>query len=156
MKIRNYYFWIAAIASIAIDIITKQSVVRNLHLLQTFPLIPNVLHFTYIRNNGAAFSLFQGHEWLRWLSLIVSLILIAIGIFRSFSNIWEQVGFGLILAGAAGNGIDRLFFGSVVDFIDIRLINFAVFNWADASINIGIICLLINSFFDRSPRSNSR
>jgi signal peptidase II len=156
MKIRNYYFWTAAIASITIDIITKQAVVRNLHLLQTFPLIPNVLHFTYIRNNGAAFSLFQGHEWLRWLSLIVSLILIAIGIFRSFSNIWEQVGFGLILAGAAGNGIDRLFFGSVVDFIDIRLINFAVFNWADASINIGIICLLINSFFDRSPRSNSR
>jgi signal peptidase II len=156
MKIRNYYFWTAAIASITIDIITKQAVVRNLHLLQTFPLIPNVLHFTYIRNNGAAFSLFQGHEWLRWLSLIVSLILIAIGIFRSFSNIWEQVGFGLILAGAAGNGIDRLFFGSVVDFIDIRLINFAVFNWADASINIGIICLLINSFFDRSPRANSR
>ncbi len=156
MKFRNYYFWIAAIGSISIDILSKQAVVRHLQLLQTFPLIPNVLHFTYIRNTGAAFSLFQGHEWLRWLSLVVSLILIVIGLLRSFGNIWEQLGFGLILAGAAGNGIDRLFFGSVVDFIDIRLISFAIFNWADVSINLGIICLLIYSFFDRSPRSNSR
>ena len=156
MKFRNHYFWIAAIGSISIDILSKQAVVRHLQLLQTFPLIPNILHFTYIRNNGAAFSLFQGHEWLRWLSLVVSLVLIAIGLLRSFSNIWEQLGFGLILAGAAGNGIDRLFFGSVVDFIDVKLINFAVFNWADVSINLGIICLLIYSFVDRSPRSNSR
>jgi signal peptidase II len=53
----------------------------------------------------------------------------------------------LILAGAAGNGIDRLFFGgSVTDFIDLRLINFAVFNWADVSINLGVACLLIYSF----------
>jgi signal peptidase II len=156
MKFRNYYFWIAAIASVTIDILSKQAVVRNLQLNQPLPLIPNVLNFTYIRNTGAAFSMFQGHEWLKWLSLVVTLVLISIGIVRSFSSIWEQVGLGLILAGAAGNGIDRLFFGSVVDFIDIRLINFAVFNWADASINIGIACLLIHNLFDRSPRANSR
>ncbi len=156
MKFRNYYFWIAAIASITIDILSKQAVVRNLQLQQPFPLIPNVLNFTYIRNTGAAFSLFQGHEWLKWLSLLVTLVLIAIGIVKAFSSIWEQVGLGLILAGAAGNGIDRFFFGSVVDFIDIRLINFAIFNWADASINIGIACLLIHNLVDRSPRANSR
>jgi signal peptidase II len=156
MKFKNYYFWIAAIASITIDILSKQAVVRNLQLQQPLPLIPNVLNFTYIRNTGAAFSLFQGHEWLKWLSLVVTLVLISIGLVKSFSSIWEQVGLGLILAGAAGNGIDRLFFGSVVDFIDIRLINFAIFNWADASINIGIACLLIHNFFDRSPRANSR
>lgn len=156
MKFRNYYFWIAAIVSILIDIFSKQAVVHKLRLLETFPIIPHVLHFTYIRNTGAAFSLFQGHEWLKWLSLIVSLALIAIGVFKSLPNIWEQVGFGLILAGAAGNGIDRIFFGSVVDFIDIRLINFAIFNWADVSINLGIICLLFHSFLGRNPRSISR
>ena len=156
MIFKNYYFWIAAIANILIDIFTKQAIVHNFQLLQTLPLIPNIFHFTYIRNNGAAFSLFQGHEWLRWLSLIVSLGLVAIGIFRKFTNIWEQVGFGLILAGAAGNGIDRLFYGSVVDFIDIRLINFAIFNWADVSINLGIICLVIHAITDLSHSSNSR
>jgi signal peptidase II len=155
MQVRNYYLWIAAIVSLTIDIVSKQAIVRNFQLMQSVPLVPNVLHFTYIRNTGAAFSLFQGHDWLRWLSLVVSLTLIAIGLFKSFNNIWEQLGLGFILAGAAGNGIDRLFFGSVVDFIDVRLINFAIFNWADVSINLGIICLLIYTFFYQ-PRSSSR
>jgi signal peptidase II len=156
MNIKNPYFWIAAIISILLDIFSKQAIVHNLQAMQTVPLIPNVLHFTYIRNTGAAFSLFQGQDWLRWLSLIVSLALVAIGIFKYFPNIWEQLGLGFILAGAAGNGIDRLFYGSVVDFIDLRLINFAIFNWADVSINLGIICLLIHTFFDRSQRPNPR
>ncbi len=156
MNIKNPYFWVAAIISILLDIFSKQAIVHNLQAMQTVPLIPNVLHFTYIRNTGAAFSLFQGQDWLRWLSSIVSLALVAIGIFKYFPNIWEQLGLGFILAGAAGNGIDRLFFGSVVDFVDLRLINFAIFNWADVSINLGIICLLIHTFFDRSQRANPR
>jgi signal peptidase II len=156
MKIRNHYFWIVAIGSIVVDIISKRAVVHNLQIMQTIPIVPNVFHFTYIRNTGAAFSLFQGQEWLRWLSLIVSLVLITIGLFKSFNNIWEQLGFGFILAGAAGNGLDRLFFGSVVDFFDLRLINFAIFNWADVSINLGIICLLIHTFFHQPPKPNAR
>ena len=157
MKIRNYYFWVAAIGNVIIDIISKRAIVENLQVERTsIPIIPNIFHFTYIRNYGAAFSMLEGSLWLGWLSLIVSIILIAIGIFRNFNNIWEQVGFGLILAGAAGNGIDRLFFGgSVVDFIDLRIINFAIFNWADISINVGVICLLIHSFIDR-PQANRR
>lgn len=175
MKIRNRYFWMVAIVSTIIDILTKQEIVRMFDLnnkqeivrffsitLQqaiiyspipnpqkippTLPLIPNVFHFTYIRNSGAAFSFLEGHGggWLAFFSLLVSTILIVIGITKTFGNIWEQLGFGLILAGAAGNGIDRLFFGgSVADFIDLRLIRFAIFNWADISINLGIACLLI-------------
>jgi signal peptidase II len=151
MKIRNYYFWLAAIVNIIVDIASKRAIVELLRVERTsIPLIPNIFHLTYIRNHGAAFSILEGNPLLRWLSLIVSLILIAIAIFRTFDNIWEQLGFGLILAGAVGNGIDRLFFdGSVVDFIDLRIINFAIFNWADVSINAGIICLLIHSFIDR-------
>ena len=157
MKIRNYYFWVAAIGNVTIDILSKRAIVENLRVERTsIPIIPNIFHFTYIRNYGAAFSMLEGSPWLGWLSLIVTIILIAIGIFRNFKNIWEQVGFGLILAGAAGNGIDRLFFGgSVVDFIDLRVINFAIFNWADVSINVGVICLLIHSFIDR-PHPNPR
>ncbi len=156
MKIRNYYFWVAAITNIFIDIVSKRAIVENLRIERTsLPIFPNILHFTYIRNHGAAFSLMEGQPWLRWLSLIVSAILIGIGIFKVFSNIWEQLGFGLILAGAAGNGIDRLFFnGSVVDFIDLRFIKFAIFNWADVSINLGIVCLLIHSFIYQPRQSN--
>ncbi len=154
MKIRNSYFWLVAIVSLVLDTISKQAIVKNLQIGQSIPLIPNIFHFTYVRNKGAAFSLFEGHEWLRWLSLVVSLALVAFGLLKSFPNIWEQLGLGLILAGAAGNGIDRLLSGSVVDFIEIRLINFAVFNWADISINLGILCLLIYNIQDQSPRSN--
>ena len=157
MKIRNYYFWLAAIVNIAIDIFSKRAIVELLRVERTsIAIIPNIFHFTYIRNHGAAFSILEGNPLLRWLSLIVSLLLIVIAIFKIFSNIWEQLGFGLILAGAVGNGIDRLFFdGSVVDFIDLRIINFAIFNWADVSINLGIICLLIHTFIYQPKQSNS-
>jgi signal peptidase II len=158
MRIRNYYFWVAAIANVTIDVLSKRAIVTYLQVERTsIPIIPNIFHFTYIRNHGAAFSILEGNPLLRWLSLVVSLILILIAIYKTFSSIWEQLGFGLILAGAAGNGIDRLFFGgSVVDFIDLRIINFAIFNWADISINLGIICLLIHAFIDRPQQSNSR
>jgi signal peptidase II len=158
MKIRNTYFWISAIGNIIIDVLSKRAIVEHLQVERnSIPIIPNVFHFTYIRNHGAAFSMFEGHQWLGWLSLFVSAILVTIGIVKNFNNILEQLGFGLILAGAAGNGIDRLFFGgSVVDFIDVRIINFAIFNWADVSINLGIFCLLIHSFFYQPRRSNYR
>jgi signal peptidase II len=67
-------------------------------------------------------------------------------------NRWEQIGYGLILGGALGNGIDRFVSGHVVDFLDFRLIQFPVFNLADVSINIGIVCLLIAMFIGEQPR----
>lgn len=155
MKIRNYYFWVVAIVNIIIDILSKRAIVENLRVERTsIPILPNIFHFTYIRNHGAAFSMLEGQQWLGWLSLLVSIGLIAIGIFKTLNDRWEQLGYGSILAGAAGNGIDRLFFGgSVVDFIDLRIINFAIFNWADISINAGIICLLISNFINPLRRS---
>jgi signal peptidase II len=157
MRIRNYYFWLAAIVNITIDILSKRAIVEVLKVEgRSIAIVPNIFHFTYIRNHGAAFSILAGNPLLRWLSLVVSMILIAIAIVKTFSNVWEQLGFGLILAGAVGNGIDRLFFdGSVVDFIDLRIINFAIFNWADISINLGIICLLIHTFIYQPKQPNS-
>ncbi len=70
-------------------------------------------------------------------------------------DIWDQWGYGLILGGAMGNGMDRFFLGYVVDFLDLRLINFAVFNVADSFISIGIICLLIASI-QKTPTGTHR
>jgi signal peptidase II len=154
MKIINPTFWFVAIVSLLIDIVSKQLIVRHLSLYQSIPIVPNIFHITYVRNNGAAFSLFQGHDWLRWLSLVVTLFLIWFGSTKFLKQPWEQLGLGAILAGAAGNGIDRLQFGSVVDFIDLRIINFAVFNWADICINVGLFCLLVHTFkFDDKSKS---
>jgi signal peptidase II len=146
MNLKNRLFWVAAAVGLILDQLSKFAIVHSFQLGETLPLIPGIFHFTYVTNKGAAFSLFseQG-EWLRWLSLVVSAGLILLA-WRSRMNRWEQVGYGCVLAGALGNGIDRFTAGEVVDFLDFRLIHFAVFNLADVFINIGIFCLLVAAF----------
>jgi signal peptidase II len=150
MTIKNRLFWVVAFVGLVIDQATKFWVVNTFDLTvppESWPIIPGVFHFTYVTNPGAAFSLFSDNgAWLRWLSLIVSFALMALAWFGPRQNRWEQVGYGFILGGALGNGIDRFAAGEVVDFLDFRLIRFPVFNMADVFINIGIICLLIAIF----------
>jgi signal peptidase II len=154
---RNPLFWVAAIASLILDHLTKFWVVQTFELTippDTLPILPDIFHFTYVVNTGAAFSLFSdgGVYWLRWLSLFVSLALMAMAWFGPRCDRLEQLGYGLILGGALGNGIDRFIAGHVVDFLDFRLIRFPVFNLADVSINLGILCLLLGIFRASPPR----
>jgi signal peptidase II len=144
--LKNRFFWLAAIVGLILDRLTKLWVVKTMTLLQTIPVIPGVFHWTYVVNKGAAFSLFQGSIWLRWLSLAVSIGLMALAWFGPRFPRWEQFGYGFILSGALGNGIDRFVLGHVIDFLDFRLINFPVFNLADVFINVGIVCLVIATF----------
>ncbi len=144
MRVKNRLFWMAAIVSVVLDQLSKFVVVHTFDLHQTLPLWPGVFHFTYVTNTGAAFSLFKdAGYWLRWLSLGVSLLLMALATLGPVMHRWEQVGYGLILGGAIGNGIDRFLAGEVVDFLDFRLTQFPVFNLADVSINLGIFCLIM-------------
>lgn len=144
--LKNRFFWIAAIVGLILDRATKLWVVKTMTLYQSIPLLAGVFHFTYVVNKGAAFSLFQGSVWLRWLSLAVSIGLMALAWFGPRFPRWEQWGYGFILSGALGNGIDRFVLGHVIDFLDFQLINFPVFNLADVFINVGIVCLLIATF----------
>jgi signal peptidase II len=155
--LKNRLFWIVAFVGLVLDQITKYWTTQSFSEVgETVPLWEGVFHFTYVINRGAAFNLFdEGVHWLRWLSLIVSIGLIALAWFNTHLNRLEQLGYGFILAGALGNGVDRFLFGYVVDFLDFRLINFPVFNIADVCINIGIIFLLIASFYPAS-HSNHR
>jgi signal peptidase II len=143
---KNRLFWIAASVGVILDRVTKIWILNTFVLQQSIPVIPGVLHLTYVVNQGAAFSLFSGAIWLRWLSLAVSVGLGVMAVVGPKFSRWEQLGYGLILSGAFGNGIDRFAFGHVIDFVDVRLINFAVFNVADVFINLGIVCLLIATF----------
>jgi signal peptidase II len=147
MNIKNQLFWVSSFIGLMLDQLTKYWIVQSLYLTQTIPLWEGVFHITYVTNKGAAFSLFSNNGgWLRWLSLIVSLGLMALALLGPRMNRWEQAGYGFILGGALGNGIDRFASGEVVDFLDFRLIQFPVFNLADVLINIGIVCLLIATF----------
>lgn len=159
MRVRNRWFWIAAGAGLALDQLTKAWVAQTFELTtppDSLPIWSGVFHFTYVTNSGAAFSLFSNNgEWLKWLSMAVSLGLIALGLKARLPNRWEQVGYGLILSGALGNGIDRLLAGEVIDFLDFRLIRFPIFNVADVCINIGIVCLLIAALRESPKRGET-
>lgn len=147
MPTKNPLFWVIALIGLVFDQLTKFLIVRTFELNETLPLIDGVFHLTFVTNKGAAFSLFsEDGEWLRWLSLLVSLGLLALAVFGPVMIRLEQAGYGFILSGAIGNGIDRFVSGEVVDFLDFQLINFPIFNFADIFINVGIACLLIATF----------
>jgi len=156
MFAKNRLFWMAAFLGLILDRLSKFWVVYTVPLTippTTLPLIPGVFHLTYVVNTGAAFSLFsQGSVWLRWLSLGVSVGLMVWAWVGPNWDRWQQAGYGFILSGAVGNGLDRFVLGKVVDFFDFRLIRFPVFNLADVFINVGIVCLLIAAF-DQAPPS---
>ncbi len=152
---KNHFFWLVAMIGLILDQLTKYLVVKTFtEVGKTFPLWASVFHLTYVHNTGAAFSFFQGGVgWLRWLSLLVSLGLIIYAFYGPRLRVAEQLGYGFILAGALGNGVDRFLFGYVVDFLDFRFINFPVFNLADVCINLGIVCLLYASFKHPNPQN---
>ncbi|WP_299492921.1 signal peptidase II [Acaryochloris sp. IP29b_bin.137] len=160
MRWKKLLFWVSALLSLGADQLTKFWVTQNFELRRppetpdTWPLIRNVFHFTYVTNKGAAFSLLQNSSWLPWLSLIVCIGLVGLGLFGPRLPKWEQAGYGFLLGGAAGNGIDRIFLGEVIDFLDFRLIQFPVFNIADISINVGLACLLFATW--QSSRKGPR
>ncbi len=141
--LKNHLFWVAAATSLAIDQITKYWVIQALPIETSHAIWQGVFHFTHVVNDGAAGSSFKGAVWLRWLSLAVSVFLMGLAALGPKLVKLEQLAYGLVLAGALGNGIERFALGYVTDFIDLRLIHFPIFNWADTSINLGILTYLI-------------
>ncbi len=137
------------LAVIALDMMSKFLVVKLLEPYgASYPLIKDVLHFTYVENTGAAFGILKEH---RWVFLLASLVAIGI-IIRMLTKINIKnklflVSLSLILGGGIANMVDRLTIGYVVDFIEFRFINFAVFNIADSAISIGAVLLVIYIIF---------
>ncbi|MEL7084719.1 MAG: signal peptidase II [Cyanobacteria bacterium P01_A01_bin.3] len=151
---KNGGFWLAAAIGVALDRFTKVWVANTMVLGQSLPGIPGLFRFTYIENTGAAWSLFANSGgFLKWISLAVALVLAGLALLGGPMRRWEQLGYGCILAGAIGNGIDRFVSGAVIDFLDFVPFDFPIFNLADVAINIGVLFLLIGAF--TAPKSSS-
>lgn len=150
MAIRNnLLFWCLGAIGVILDQLSKWWVLTTLRVEnRSLEVWANILDFTYVRNDGAAWSFFEGGvHWLRWISLAVS---VGLGIFVWRSKklpIAEQVAYGFILAGALGNGIDRFLHRYVVDFIHVQFIQFPVFNLADIWINLGVITAIAHILY---------
>ena len=137
---RSYYILISLII-ILTDQLTKYIINNNYKLLVNKDLL--LFKLDYVKNFGAAFNLFSGNRiFLSILSLTITMILIYIILNKKDLNNIDLLSFSFVLGGTIGNGIDRIIKGYVIDFINLNLINFPVFNVADISINIGLIIFI--------------
>ncbi len=148
------YFIIAALV-MAVDQLTKWLIVRLMTIGESIPILESLVSITSHRNKGAAFGILQNQRLL----FIVITIVVVIGVIYYLWQVRSQKkllswALALILGGALGNFIDRLFRGEVVDFIDVKIplgsfyYDFPIFNVADSALVIGVILLLIDTIKD--------
>lgn len=144
-------------AVVGLDQVTKRAVHNNFNLYESRPIVESFLNLTYVRNSGAAFGLLsqQKPAFLRVFFLSVTSLALVILLIYYARVPWTQMltlwGLCLIASGALGNGIDRLWLGQVIDFIDVHVKNYhwPAFNVADSAICVGVGFLIIDTF--RSP-----
>ena len=138
------FIWLAIIVvTVFLDQLTKYLTVLYLKPIDTLPIIKDVLHLTYVENTGAAFGMMKDARWIFMVTSTLAIIGILgymfhrIYVKKSRMPRMEALSLSLIVGGGIGNMIDRTTLGYVVDMIDCRFINFAVFNVADSFVCIG-------------------
>ncbi len=159
---KNVTFWSIAIVITVLDYITKQIAESSLQRGQSVEVIGDFLRFTLGYNTGIAFGLSIGNS-SRWLLVIITLATMGliVWLFRSVEERHKAqvAAFGLIMGGAIGNLLDRVF-GSqgVIDFIDVGVgtTRFWTFNIADSAITVGAVLLILASLFERSEHPVDR
>ena len=139
------YFLSLSIFIVLIDQFTKYLMFYNKTLFINKDFL--LFKLDFVKNYGAAFNIFSGSRiFLSLISILFSILLIYLIFRKNTLNSFDLYSYSFILGGTIGNGIDRIYKGFVVDFINLNIINFPVFNIADISINIGFIILLYNIF----------
>ncbi len=140
---KKIYLLISA-AIIIFDQFTKQMIVNNIMPYEAIHVLP-FFNIVNVANRGAAFGSlqFMGNPFF----IIISLIAIAAVIYLLIKGIEDPLALSFILGGAAGNLIDRLRFGFVVDFLDIFIgkYHWPAFNVADSFLTIGIFLILLTN-----------
>ncbi|OUL43167.1 signal peptidase II [Prochlorococcus sp. HOT_208_60] len=139
------YFLSISIFIVLLDQFTKYYIFYNKKLLINKDFL--LFKIDFVKNYGAAFNILSGSRiFLSLISILFSILLIYLILRKNTLNLFDLYSYSFILGGTFGNGIDRIYKGFVVDFINLNIINFPVFNIADISINIGFIFLLYNIF----------
>lgn len=145
------FLWMSlfALGIVGLDQWTKYLVVENIPLYGNVEAIPGLFHLTYVQNTGAAFSAFEGAQWLFALIFVALTVAIFYEYFKKplpFSK-FDRWCIAAIYGGGIGNMIDRVRFQYVVDMIAVDFVDFAVFNVADSFITCGCIALIVSLIF---------
>lgn len=141
---QTIFMGLFAFLIVAADQITKQLVLANIPLHSQVEFLPGVLGLTHVRNFGAAFSSFQGMQWLFAVIFIVFTVMVILEYCKKALPFtpFERWCIAAIYGGGLGNMIDRIRFGYVVDMIETQFMEFPVFNVADCFITCGCIALI--------------
>ncbi len=150
--------FLACIAIVALDQLVKLWCVNILEPIGKIPIIDGIFNLRFVENTGAAFSMLRGNTaFLIVVPLLAAAFMVYILASRKIKSRIGSWGITLILAGAVGNLIDRIFRGgAVVDLFDFELINFPVFNVADIAVTVGAILFFIFLIFIYDDKSGKK
>ena len=147
---------VIAVVLIAIDQIVKNWAEEVLTKGE-IAVIEDVLYFKYAENTGVAFSMFSDSRWmLIGVTSVMLIVVLAFFLSGKVTDKLEQFSLALILAGGVGNLIDRISLGYVIDFIDVRIINFAIFNIADICICVGAFLLCVAVYLSDKKEASEK
>lgn len=136
---------------IIIDQLTKLLTKQFMQEKESISVIGDILRLTYIKNPGMAFGIQIGGKLFYTIFASIACVIILVYFFRLRpENFWARFALVSILGGALGNLIDRFIYSEVVDFIDVRIIRWPVFNFADIAVSVGMIILIVIVVFERS------
>jgi len=161
--VRRLEIWLP-ILIVALDQLTKAIVRATLPLHTSVTAIPGFVDFTHVRNTGAAFGILNYAEFpfkTVVIAVIATAALIGVGMYAAslaHHQLVARIGLALIIGGAAGNLLDRIAAGSVVDFVDVywNSYHFWAFNVADSAITVGVAIMILDMLgTDKSARGPS-
>ena len=160
-RVRRLDIWMP-IAIVALDQLTKWLVRMRVPLYSSVEVIPNFLDITHVRNTGTAFGFLDSVNFpgkTLAIGIVAMCALIAVALYAgtmASQQIMARVGMALIIGGAAGNLIDRLLVGSVVDFVDAYWggFHFWAFNVADSAISVGVALMILDMIRTGTHASN--
>ena len=145
---KRYVALLMSAVLVGIDQILKVLAIEYLKPVGSYPIIPDIFHLTYVENRGAAFGMMAGQKWfLIWVTAIVILAAVIAIMAGKIKNTTVLFSVATIIGGGVGNLIDRVYRGYVVDYVHLKIIDFAVFNFADICVTVGTAILLVYLLF---------
>ena len=141
--ISGLFSLLGAAVLVVIDQLIKHWATAALLPVGNMDVLPGIVELRYCLNDGMAFSMLAGKQTLLIGMTSVMLVVVAAMLFARKMPVWERVSWTLVLGGGVGNLIDRVLNGVVVDYINLLFMRFAIFNFADICVCVGVGLLML-------------
>ena len=147
-RAKQVLYLVISLLVVVADQWLKNYIVTNFKIGDEKTIIPGILSFTYLQNDGAAWNIFSGQMILFYLISIAAIVVVVYYLFNpKYKNWLFDTGLALVLGGIVGNFIDRLHLRYVIDMLQLDFVQFNIFNIADSAITVGIVLVFIYLIF---------